>query len=61
VVVGVDNGDDVYACVGPTLSSLADGGAPSLDLINYISLFKKSIIVTDFADISRPIATVAQE
>jgi hypothetical protein len=39
VVTGADDEDDVHACVGPTSSSHADGGAPSSDPMSYISLF----------------------
>jgi hypothetical protein len=42
VVAGADDGGDVRACVGPTSSSRADGGAPSSDPMSYISLFKKN-------------------
>jgi hypothetical protein len=60
VVAGTDDGDSKYACVGPTSSSHADGGAPLSGPMNCISLFKKSIVVTGSADISRPIAIVTQ-
>jgi hypothetical protein len=38
VVAGADDRGDVHACVGPTLSSMVDGGALSLDSVSYISL-----------------------
>jgi hypothetical protein len=46
VVTGANDGGGVHACVGPISSSRADGGAPSSDPVNYISLFKKAIVVT---------------
>jgi hypothetical protein len=60
VVVRAVDGGGVHACVGPTSSSHVDGGAPSSDLMSYIFLFKKTIVVTGPANINRPIATVAQ-
>jgi hypothetical protein len=60
MVAGVDDGDGVHACVDPTSSSRSDGGAPLSDLMNCISLFKKSIVVTGSADISRPVTTMTQ-
>jgi hypothetical protein len=45
-VAGVNDGGGVHACVGSTSSSRADSGASSLDPVNCISLFKKTIIVT---------------
>jgi hypothetical protein len=39
VVAGADDGGGMRACVGPTSSSRADGGAPSSDPMSYISLF----------------------
>jgi hypothetical protein len=41
VVARADDGGGLLACVGPTSSNHVDNGAPSLDPINYISLFKK--------------------
>jgi hypothetical protein len=60
VVAGAIDGGDVNACVGPTSSSHVDDGAPSLDPSSCISLFKKTIVVTGHADVSRLVATVAQ-
>jgi hypothetical protein len=59
VVDRVNDGGGVHACVGPTSSSHTDGGAPSSDPVNCISLFKNTIVLTGLADISRPIATAA--
>jgi hypothetical protein len=42
VLVGAYVGGGVHACVGPTLSSRADGGALSSDPVSCISLFKKN-------------------
>jgi hypothetical protein len=50
----------VHACVGPTSSTRAGGDAPLSDSMSCISLFYKIIIVTDFTDISRPVAIVVQ-
>jgi hypothetical protein len=58
-VAGADDGSNVHACVGPTLSSRADDDAPSLDPMSCISLFKKTIVVTRTTNVSRPVATVA--
>jgi hypothetical protein len=41
VMAGGDDGGDVHACVSPTLSSHADGSAPSSDPMSYISLYSK--------------------
>jgi hypothetical protein len=60
VVVGVDDGDGVHACVDPTSSSRSDRVAPLSDPINCIFLFKKSIVVTGSADISRSVTTMTQ-
>jgi hypothetical protein len=59
MVARADDVDSVHACVGPTSSSRADGGAPSSNPMSHIFLFKKTIIVTGSADVSRPIATVS--
>jgi hypothetical protein len=40
-VTRVDDGGNVHACMGPTLSSRADGGALSSDPVNYIFYLKK--------------------
>jgi hypothetical protein len=37
-----DDVDSVHACVGPTSSSRADGGAPSSNPMSHIFLFKKN-------------------
>jgi hypothetical protein len=54
MVDGAGDGGGVHECVGPTSSSRADGCAPSSDPTSCISLFKKTIVVTCPADISRP-------
>jgi hypothetical protein len=41
VVAGADDGGGIHACVRPTSSSRADGGAPSSDSINCIFYLKK--------------------
>jgi hypothetical protein len=56
-----DDGGAMHACVGPTSSSCADNSTPSSISMSYISLFKKSIIVTSLTDVSRPITTVAHQ
>jgi hypothetical protein len=43
VVAGADDGGGVHTCVGPTLSSRADDGAPLLDRVSCIPLFKKKL------------------
>jgi hypothetical protein len=53
-VAGDDDGGDIHAYGGPTFSTRA--GAPSSDLVSYISLFKKTIVITGLADVSRTIA-----
>jgi hypothetical protein len=58
VVAGADNGGSVHASVGPTLSSRANGGAPLSDLVSCISLFKKTIVVTDLVNFSRLVITL---
>jgi hypothetical protein len=40
VVAGADDGGGIHACVRPTSSSRADGGAPSSDSINCIFILK---------------------
>jgi hypothetical protein len=58
VVAEADDGDGMYACVGPISSSLH--GAPSSDPLSCTSLFKKTIVVMDTIDISMPVATLSQ-
>jgi hypothetical protein len=60
VVAGANDGT-VHACVDPTSSSRANGGASPSDPVSCISLFKKTSIVTSFTDVSRPIATMTQQ
>jgi hypothetical protein len=57
VVGGAGDGGSVHACVGPTLSSHTDSGAPSSDPISCI-YFKTTIVVTGLTDVSRPVGTV---
>jgi hypothetical protein len=61
MVTGADDGGGAHACVSPTSSSRADDSALSSDPVSYISLFKKTIIVTDLTNISMPIANVSQQ
>jgi hypothetical protein len=61
VVAEANGGGTMHACVGLTLSSCADGYAPSSDPVSYISLFKKNIVVTRLTDISRPITTMEHQ
>jgi hypothetical protein len=60
VVATADDGGGMHACVGPTLNSHVDNSAPSSDLMSCISLFNKNYCSNSSADISRPVATVAQ-
>jgi hypothetical protein len=60
MVAGADDGSGMHTCVGPTLSSRAEGSALSSDPISCISLFKKTNVAMGLADISRCVATVAQ-
>jgi hypothetical protein len=60
VVATADDGGGMHACVGPTLNSHVDNSAPSSDLMSCISLFNKNYYSNSSADISRPVATVAQ-
>jgi hypothetical protein len=49
----------IHACVGPTLSTRADGGALSSDPVSCIYYYlKKTIVVMDLADVNIPVATV---
>jgi hypothetical protein len=41
-VAGADDGGDIHACVGPTSSNCAGGGAPSSNPLNCIFLFKEN-------------------
>jgi hypothetical protein len=60
-VAGADDGGDIHACVGPTSSNCAGGGAPSSNPLNCIFYLKKTIIVMGLADVTRPVFTMTQQ
>jgi hypothetical protein len=60
VVTGADDGGGLHACVGPTSSSCADGDVSSSDPMSCISLFKNTIVITSYIDVSMSVATMAQ-